>query len=200
MPRNLLVLASLLLAFAADASAQSLWQRGRGHQVALIADNRARLVGDIITIVVEERQGVTNSENVKYEKDSSASAAIPSLKPVQSLADDIFPIDWSYTRDFEGKADFRKQGDFSARITSTVVDSLPNGNLVVEGRRKVVIDGEEKWMTISGVVRAFDVEADNSVASSLVANATVTYQSCGPLKRTTEPGWLEVILDFIWPF
>ena len=195
-----LALLTALFVFQSSAAAQSLWQKGRRNHVALVADNRAHRVGDVITIVVDEQQKVSNKENVKLEKSSTARAEIPTFTPDQELANKIFPIEWNYQRDFEGKGNFDKQGDFATRITATVIDMQPNGNLIVEGKRKVVIDKEEKWMTITGTVRSFDVESNNTVSSTLVANARVTYESCGPLARTTKPGWLEVILDFMWPF
>jgi len=195
-----LALLAALFALENSAASQSLWQKGRRNHVALVADNRAHRVGDVVTIVVDERQKVSNKENVKLEKTSKAKAEIPSFTPDQELADEIFPIEWNYEREFEGKGNFDKQGDFATRITATVIDIQPNGNLIVEGKRKVVLDKEEKWMTITGTVRSFDVESDNTVSSTLVANARVTYESCGPLARTTKPGWLEVLLDFFWPF
>ncbi len=193
-----LLLAVLLPASA--AAADSLWQKGKKNHVALIADNRAHRVGDIITIVVDEQQDVSNKETLKTDKSNDAKAEIPVFTPDQDTADEFFPIEWNYDRSFEGKADFDKQGKFATLITAAVVDVQPNGNLVIEGRRKVVLDGEEKWMTVTGVVRAFDVANDNTVKSALVANAAVTYESCGPLARQTESGWLERFLDFIWPF
>lgn len=199
IPLTLLILAALPI-LAPVAESQSLWQKGRRNHVALLADNRAHMVGDVITIVVDEQQKVSNKENVKLEKTSSAKAEIPAFTPDQKLVDEFFPIEWNYDREFEGKGNFDKQGDFATRITATVIDVQPNGNLIVEGKRKVVIDKEEKWMTITGTVRSFDVETNNTVSSTLVANARVTYESCGPLARTTKPGWLEVVLDFFWPF
>lgn len=195
----LLALVAALAALPA-ASAESLWRKGRARHVALVADNRAHRVGDIVTIVVDEQQKVSNKEQVKTSKSSSANAEIPTFTPDQKLTDEFFPIQWAYQRDFDGKADYDKQGAFTARISATVIDVQPNGNLVVEGRRKVVLDGEEKWMTVTGMVRALDVTGANTVASSLVANATVQYQSCGTLAPTTRRGWLETALDFLWPF
>ncbi|MFH0945859.1 MAG: flagellar basal body L-ring protein FlgH [Planctomycetota bacterium] len=199
IPFTLLLLAALPM-LAPAALSQSLWQKGRRNHVALLADNRAHRIGDVITIVVDEQQKVSNKENVKLEKSSQAKAEIPTFTPDQELADKFFPIEWNYDREFEGKGNFDKQGDFATRITATVIDVQPNGNLIVEGKRKVVIDKEEKWMTITGTVRSFDVETNNTVSSTLVANARVTYESCGPLARTTKPGWFEVALDFFWPF
>ncbi len=204
-----LVLVTGLFAVAHDvASAQSLWQQGRSRHVALIADNRARVVGDIITIVVDESQNVKNDEKVKLDKATNASAEFTSfpaagLLPGKTLQDyfkDYFPDEWHSSRDFDSKSNFEKKGDFTTQLTATVIDVQPNGNLVIEGRRKVTIDGEEKWMTITGLVRSFDVDRDNSVPSALVANASVSYESCGPLQRNSEKNWFEKLIDFIWPF
>ena len=71
---------------------------------------------------------------------------------------------------------------------------------LIQGRRKVSIDGEEKWMTVSGVVRAFDVDSANTVSSHLIANASVTYKSSGRLAQNTKRGWLDTVLDYVWPF
>lgn len=198
--RPVLAVLALLVAFPAAADAQSLWQKGRKRHVALVADNRAHRLGDIVTIVIDESQKVENKENVNTSKATSASASVTSFTPEPELANDWLPVEWDSSRTFGGTADFKKEGTFESRVTATVIDVQPNGNLVIEGRRKVEIDGEEKWMTVSGTVRSFDVESDNTVRSELVANATVTYQSCGALAENTEKGWFEKIIDFIWPF
>jgi flagellar L-ring protein precursor FlgH len=201
----LVLLIPVLAATPAPAVADSLWQRGKANPVSLIADNRARRVGDIVTIVIEERQRVKNNERVGTDKSSSATSSLK-FEPASefSLLDDvldtILPIELSSEREFEGNADFSKEGQFSTRITALVVDVMPNGNLVVEGRRKVALDGEEKWMTVSGICRHLDVAADNSIPSSLIANANVRYSSSGRLAANTERGWLDRAVDFIWPF
>jgi len=200
------IITTLILASAAiPADAQSLWQKGkttqnRQYHSSLLSDNRAMTVGDVVTIVINEQQQVLNNENVKTEKSSQIAADGATFQPEQQIVDELLPINWDVQRDFEGKANFNKQGSFSTRISASVIDVHPNGNLVVQGRRKVVIDGEEKWMTVSGVVRAFDVDSSNNVASHLVANATVTYKSSGRLAQNTKRGWLDSFLDYVWPF
>ncbi len=206
--RTLILVGLAVLATGSASSAQSLWQQGRAHHVALIADNRARDVGDIITIVVDESQNVKNDEKVKLDKSSDAKAEFTSLpaanqlpgKTLQDYFTKYFPDEWHSTRTFDAKNAYEKKGDFTTQLTATVIDVQPNGNLVVEGRRKVTIDGEEKWMTITGLVRSFDVDRENSVPSALVANASVRYESCGPLQRNVEKGWFETVIDFLWPF
>ena len=199
--KTLALLAALVTAAAVDdAAAQSLWQKGRKRHVALVADNRAHRIGDIVTIVIDERQRVENKENVKTDKTTGANASVSSFTPDPDLPADWLPVEYQSNRTFDGQADFKKEGMFETRITASVLDVQPNGNLVIEGRRKVVIDGEQKWMTISGVVRSFDVETDNTVASELVADASVSYESAGTLSASTEKGWLETFFDWVWPF
>lgn len=193
--------------------ADSLWQRGKANPMSLISDNRARRTGDIVTIVIDERQRVDQGENMKTEKSSSATSELE-FRPAAALTGeindvidgfenplhDLLPIEFSSDRDFEGKADMTKEGTFTTRITALVIDVQPNGNLVVEGKRRVTIDGEEKWMTVTGVARSFDVKSDNTIASALIANANVAYASSGPLAKNVERGWLDSFIDYIWPF
>ena len=217
-PRSLLPTAWTLAALALlppRAEADSLWQRGKANPVSLVSDNRARRVGDIVTIVIDEKQKVKNDENSKTEKNSDATGTLV-FQPAQKLTsevnklpgvdgfdnplDALLPIELKSDRNFEGKANYDKEGSFTTRITAIVLDVQPNGNLVVEGKRRVVIDDEEKWMTVTGLVRNFDVTPDNTVASALVANAQVKYNSAGPLAQNTKRGWLDRFIDYIWPF
>lgn len=188
------------LAWDTVASAQSLYQRGRKNHVALISDNRAHRVGDILTILVSEYSKVEDDAEAKFDKSSSAKAEITSFEPYPDIAKDVLPMEWSSSRTFDGKAEVDREGKFDTRITATVIDVQPNGNLVVEGKRRVVLDGEERFMTITGIVRPLDVSAANSIASELVANGTVTYEACGPLSRSTKKNWFERVVDILWPF
>lgn len=200
MNRLLLVPAAVLLALVPAAAGQSLYKKGKRNHAPLISDNRARAVGDVVTVVIDEDQTVENSENVKQDESSSAKADVTTFTPAPDLPGEILPVEWSSERSYAGQADFKKKGNFETRITAVVTDVMPNGNLVVEGRRKVVLDGEEKWMTLSGVVRPFDIDAENTVKSELVANATITYESSGPLAQATKKGWFERLIDWLWPF
>jgi flagellar L-ring protein precursor FlgH len=196
-----LLAAGLALALPDDAAAQSLWRAGKRNQASLIADNRAYRIGDIVTIVVREDYRVEDDQQVKLEKSTRDSATFTDEPDfMEETVEELFPIDWSSDRTHDGKAEVEKEGAFETSITATVIDVQPNGNLVIEGRRKVVIDSEEKWMTITGSVRHFDVSTDNTVESTLVANAKVTYEGTGPYTRSAERGWFETLIDFIWPF
>lgn len=200
--RTLVMLGTLLASCAAtaDVHAQSLYQRGRKNHVSWISDNRAHRVGDILTIMVSEHSKVEDDAEAKFDKSSAAKAEITSFQPYPDIAKDVLPMEWSSSRTFDGKAQVDREGKFDTKITATVIDVQPNGNLVVEGKRRVILDGEERFMTITGIVRPLDVTAANSIASELVANGTVTYEACGPLSRSTKKNWFERIVDILWPF
>jgi len=194
-----LSLAAILLAPA--SAADSLWRRGLANgSGSPIADLRARGIGDTVTILVEERQTLQADESLETEKTTSSKASIDDFNIDPDHFDTLPSFGISSSRTYDGSADLRKEGSFVTRITAVVVDVQPNGNLVVEGRRLVGFDGEEKWMTVTGVVRPFDVSASNTIRSESVANATIRYESSGPLRRSMDKGWFEKAVDFIWPF
>ena len=101
-------------------------------------------------------------------------------------------------------AKYEKKGAFTARLTAIVVDTLPNGNLVVSGRREIRIDNETKLIEFTGIVRRFDIQADNTVQSELVANAEVVYRGSGPMTRQHQPQrprrLVHDAIAWLWPF
>lgn len=193
------VLAALLAATAADADAQSLWNPERPTP-SLVSDVTARGVGDLLTVLVVEQQTVKNKEQTELTRDAGLNAALTNFNVLPSAFETLPSVAGSAQRDFKGDAKYDKEGSFSTTLTVAVIDVQPNGNLVIEGRRSVIIDGEKKTMRITGIVRKYDVAAANTVRSTQVANASVAYEGEGVLTKTTNRGWLGDLLDFVWPF
>jgi flagellar L-ring protein precursor FlgH len=198
---SLPLLVPVLLVLAPAAGADSLWRRGLANGAGSpIADLKARGLGDTVTILVDERQQVEADESLATEKTTDMKASIDDFNVDPDAFDPLPSFAISSSNVFDGSADLRKEGTFVTRITAVVVDVQPNGNLVVEGRRLVGFDGEEKWMTVTGVIRPFDVSSSNTIRSEQVANATIRYESSGELKRAMDKGWFSKAVDFIWPF
>jgi len=189
----------LLLATAASTSAQSLW-KDDGPRASLISDNVARKQGDILTIIVQESQTVNDKQEVKLEKESDLNSALTSFNIKENMWNPLPDMKQTTTSDFEGKADYKKEGRFEARISATVIDTLPNGNLVIEGRRHIYMDNEEKTIKVTGVVRPLDITTENTIASEKVSDARVSYDGEGELSRSTERSWFDSFLSIIWPF
>lgn len=161
--------------------------------------------GDIVTVLIAESQNVRNQE----QSDMSKSTNLNYKVNLFDLKPDVFGglpavVDTDSTDGFTGQAKYEKSGAFTARLAAMVVDVLPNGNLVISGRREIRIDNETKLIEFSGIVRRYDITATNTVTSELVANATVTYKGHGPMTKTTNRqglgGWLHDVIGWLWPF
>lgn len=201
--RSVLVLAAGAL--AAPAAADSIWQRRHPDHTFLFYDSKARGVGDLITVLVAQNTDVDNRDEREMSKETQASEA---FKFAGSTSGGIGPQSTSANvslsnkadRDFKGDATYRSERAFNDRITVTVVDVLPNGNLVISGKRRVWIAGDEAVLVISGVVRGLDIGPDNSVSSRFISDLSISYESRGPEKHFTRQNWLGKGMNYVWPF
>src|SRR5690606_17736037 len=99
---------------------------------------------------------------------------------------------------YRGGGSTTRGGSLNARMTAMVVDVLPNGNLVIEGRQTIIVNEEEQLIVVSGIVRPQDIAPDNTVLSTFVADATITYHGTGPLGDRQEPGLLTRLLNWLF--
>ncbi len=193
---TLLVLALMI---PAPVAAESIWQRAKkaGRSANPIEDNRATRDGDLLTIIVRESHKVELDETMNRNRTGSLDVALSNFN-VKSDAFTTMPsVKGSSSRTFAGSADYEKEGTFTARITVRVVDVLPNGTLVVAGKRSVITDGEEKTLRLAGLVRPADVSAANTVLSEQVADAKISFKGHGTITRATDPGPLDPVWHFI---
>jgi flagellar L-ring protein FlgH len=202
MKRILALLAAIALG-AAAAPAQSLW-RDDGRLANLVANATARRVGDTLTVVIEEKADVQNTEQTSTDCSGSFRAAIANFDIDPDAFDTLPAFEANHQTSFDGQADQAKKNSFVTRIQVSVLDVLPNGNLVITGRRTIRVDDEVKTIEIHGVVRQLDVTAANTVKSEQVAEAQISYVGDGPLTRTTTKGAVASFVDFlfwlVWPF
>jgi flagellar L-ring protein precursor FlgH len=189
----------VIVLVAALAPAQSLWCCDRPSP-ALCSDTTARSSGDVLTIVISEKQTVKNKEDTTLSKTTSLEAALTNFDVLPNAFNPLPSVAGNSDRQFDGEAKYDKEGNFETRLSVIVIDVQPNGNLVVEGRRRIVIDRETKCIRVTGIVRPYDVTTLNTVFSWQVANASVAYEGSGTLTRTTNRGFLGELLDYVWPF
>ena len=172
----------------------------------MFADHRAGAVGDILTIVIDESSTSSSSQNSTTTKDMSIDNSVTQwLFPLAASAfgsvNGALPgtqIDGSNS--FNGGGSISDSKAVTARASVLVIDRLPNGNLVVEGARKVSFAGESQWVVLRGVVRKSDITAANTVLSSRVADATVEFISAGAITDAQRKGWLSKLNDLVNPF
>lgn len=191
----------MLIALAATdvARAQSLWRSERPAP-APFSDTTARGIGDILTIVIDESQTFAAGESTSLEKESSLNALLSNFDVFPEAFDTLPQVAGSASKEFEGTASVDKDNRFRTKISVLVIDVMPNGNMLVEGTRRLVVDGDKKIVRLTGLVRPYDLNADNTVKSEFVANASFSFEGTGPMNRAVNRGWFSRLLDIVWPF
>ncbi len=192
---------ALVLAIAAPACAQSLWHDD-ARVASLYADTRARAAGDIVTIIIAESSSSTRSAETQTEKDTSRTASINELPGValagrNSAWAQYFKYDIGGKASHDGKGSITRSDAVTGQISARVVKVLGNGDLVLEGRRAVLVNDETQVITISGTVRPADITAANTVLSSQIADAEIQLVGRGLIADTQRPGILYRILDWL---
>jgi len=196
----------LVLALVAPAGAQRLGSiyDASGGPLHPAANKTAYRVGDLVTVIISETQDVKNEEKTDLKKSSDLHYQLLNFDISPGSFNTLPEIQNDREDNFQGNAKVEKKGAFSARLTAIVMDTLPNGNLVLQGRRELRIDDELKVIEFSGIVRRYDVTAANTVKSEFVADARISYSGDGPVTRATKRhglgGWLYEVIDWIWPF
>ncbi len=170
-----------------------------GHGMALFEDLRARQVGDILTVTLAEKTAATKSSSNSIGKDSATDIANPKILGRQGWGDLETSLSSSST--FDGSADASQSNKLDGSITVTVAEVLANGNLRVQGEKWVGINDGEEFVRLRGIVRPADIQPDNTVLSTRVADARIDYRGKGAGADANVAGWLtRFFLSPIWPF
>jgi flagellar L-ring protein FlgH len=189
---------SLLFA-AALANGGSIWAKRDKNSRDSYADDTARNIGDVLTIKITEASKVDNKAKRDLQKDVTKSNSWNGeIGGFADLGD--FQFGAQSSNKLNGKADYKDERTFEDGITVTVVDIQPNGNLVVMGIRNRNIGGDTQVIEVSGIVRPSDIQYDNTIKSTQVADFRLVSKNGGIADPYTRPGWLGRIFDIIWPF
>jgi flagellar L-ring protein precursor FlgH len=179
-----------LVAPMAEPSAGAIYAAGPG--LNLYGDRRARDVGDLLTITLVESTTASTTANTTISKDSSIGIGSPTLfgAPVTLGGKDILSATASGERDFAGKGNSAQSNKLQGSVTVTVIQRLPNGNLVVQGQKNLRLNQGDELVQIQGIVRAADIAPDNTISSSKVADARIAYGGRGAVAQSNAMGWL----------
>ncbi|NLY11596.1 MAG: flagellar basal body L-ring protein FlgH [Firmicutes bacterium] len=188
-----IVTISLLLVsqFSVSVLAISLFET---NGKSMFSDQKARQVGDLVTVLIVEKAQATQS--VGSSTDSGSSFNIGPGTGV--LADFIPLIGFGGGDEFSAKGSVARQGSITAKMTTKVVEVYPNGNLKIEGRQKIQVNGEEQEIVISGIIRSKDIGPDNTIVSSLVADAEIDFVGTGVIAEKQQPGIITRILNWLF--
>jgi len=186
--------------------AGSLWKDGN---TSMFSDRKAREVGDIVTVLISEQASATKEAATSTKRTSNMSASIPNFFGLEN--DDIWttmhnPIDLEnlvnadFSNGFDGNGSTSRKEDLSASLTTQVVGRYPNGQLKIRGGKEVMVNNEVQIIYLTGIVRPVDINANNTISSTKILNARISYTGKGAISDKQEPGWAMRILDNVWPF
>ena len=174
-----------------------------GYDVALFENSTAHRVGDIVTIRLVESTNASKSSSTTTKKASSLSLPGPKLlgRPVTVNGTPILDTSLDHNSGFDGQGDSKQSNQLTGDITVAVVKRLPNGNLLVRGQKWIGINQGREFIRIQGVIRPIDVQPDNSIESTKVANASISYGAKGALADANKQSWLVRFFNSPWtPF
>jgi flagellar L-ring protein precursor FlgH len=190
----------------------SLFVGNRG--LALYEDMKAKQIGDIITVILTETTASNKKSETKLRKKSRATILDPKLLgtgpkfdfpkqlPIPLITTDNLNLATTIdaNRTFDGKGDSNQSNSLNGTITVTVTQIHPNGNLFIRGEKWITLTQGDEFIRISGIVRPQDISPDNTLISSRIADARITYSGRGDVHNTNKPGWMMKILGSkLWP-
>lgn len=185
---------------AARSNIGSIYRQHQG--VSLFTDRRANRIGDIVTIVLTEQTQSSKSAGTEISKSGGLNISTPSLLgTVPSLHNLELDADLAHDRDFSGEGKSNQSNSLSGSIAVTIADIMPNGLLVVQGEKWLTLNQGDEFVRVRGMIRPEDIGPDNTIMSTKVADARITYSGSGELNASNQAGWGSRFFNSkYWPF
>ena len=175
----------------------SLRAQHLGTDVSLFTDVKAHKVGDLLTVLIfEDAQASNESQMQTQEKGEFTTNSNGGVGPLKFIP--LFSADNTNDNKYDGKGINTRRRSLKARMTVEVIAERANGDLVVQGSRVISINTEQETMTLSGIIRPSDINADNTIDSYNIANARINYNGKGPAAESSKPGLVQRLLNWIF--
>jgi flagellar L-ring protein precursor FlgH len=174
-----------------------------GYDITLFEDIKAKRIGDILTVVLVEKTDAKKSATTSTKRDTDVSLPDPTLFGGRLSVNGrpILQNTLSSNNQFDGNGDSSQSNELDGNITVSVVDVLPNGNLLVQGEKWISINQGEEYIRLKGIIRPVDIRPDNTVLSTQVGNPLIAYGGTGSLANSNRKGWFaEFFTSVLWPF
>jgi flagellar L-ring protein FlgH len=166
----------------------------------LFQDRRPRAIGDLLTIQLNETLNASQSATSNTEKKTDATATIPAVKGVLGMAINGLKTTATSDNAFNGTGATTSSGLFTGTITVTVIEVLPNGNLMVAGEKQIGIRENSEILRFSGVIDPAQIQSSNVISSTQVADARLDYRGGGNIEQAQVQGWLGRFFNSWSPF
>ena len=201
-----IALAIFSLAIDTSPANESTGQNEWGMAAKIYGDKKAKRVGDLVTIVIVEENEATKDAKNKSDNKSAFSGTVSMGHPVV----DTQPTAWTNAsipkwsldtaRTFEGGGSLANKDKFSSKLTARETEVLPDGNMLIEGKRTVILQDESVEVILTGIIRPTDIAKDNTIMSGSVADAAIRYVSGGPIAKNQQRGLLTKVWEWVNPF
>ena len=184
-------------------NANSLWRNGSR---SFFKDQRAHQVGDVLTVTVnitDQANFANETQRSRAAKDDSGITDFVGSKTLGAQAQKILPgriLTTDSTSSYDGKGTIQRQESLQTNIAAVVTQVLPNGNLVVEGKQEIRVNFEIRELIVAGIVRPEDIQSDNTIDSSKIAQARIAYGGRGQITDVQQPRYGQQFMDVILPF
>jgi len=165
-------------------------------------DHKARMVGDIITVVLSESTDATKKATTATKKENTTDLGTPTIfgRPVTSGGANILNANIASSQEFTGEGDAAQSNALNGTIAVTVAKVYSNGNLFVKGQKKILLNHGEEYIQLSGIIRPIDIDRSNSIPSTLMADARIIYSGDGAVSESNKMGWLARFFNSqLWP-
>ena len=170
----------------------SIYANASGQNLRLFEDNKARNVGDLLTIVLVENTAAKTNAKTAVDKNNSLGMAAPTIagQSITYKGKNLLEAEVEGKRKFAGSGDSTQSNQLNGQITVRVVQDLGNGNLLVRGDKQLRLNQGDELVQIQGIVRVADISPDNRITSDRVGDAQIVYGGRGTLARSNAMGWL----------
>jgi flagellar L-ring protein precursor FlgH len=178
-------------------TAGAIFQTGSGYS-GLVTGTRARQLGDMVTIILTEATTTTKSTTGRTAREGSFGITPPAAGPLAFLNPEALKA--AAEGSFTGGGNAAQQSRLNGAVAVTIAAIYPNGTAEVVGEKQMMFSQGEEWVQFAGRIRLIDIDSDNRLASSQVANARIIYSGKGAVQQASRPGWLSRFFNMISPF
>ncbi|MBI2566439.1 MAG: flagellar basal body L-ring protein FlgH [Candidatus Schekmanbacteria bacterium] len=190
-----------------DFPEASLWSPAKANSYMFL-DHKARRVNDIVTVNVVEAATASNKATTKGSRTSATKAGATTLFGIEGeLANRVTSgfnpgamLATDYSNAYDGSGETTREGSLVTTVAARVREVLPNNNLIIEGRREIVINSEKQTIFVTGIVRPKDISFNNIISSTAIADFQVRYGGRGSVGQNQYQGWFARFMNWIWPF
>lgn len=185
--------------------ANSLWRTG---STTFFRDQRAARVGDIVTVLIDIADSANVANSTSRSRTNSQDSDLSNFLGLEGSLDNILPdavspsatTSFGSTNALEGNGSIQRNESVSLEVAALITQTLPNGNLVIQGNQEVLVNSELRNLVVTGIIRPEDITNDNTVNHTQIAEARIAYGGRGDITRMQRAPWGSRIYEAVFPY